>query len=368
MFNSCYSLKQVPVISENITNIDSAFFKCHKLSGLIEIKSENITNATNCFSSCNGKIILKVNKDTTTYKTIKDAIEEYKWENVYFDGNKVVDIVCWGDSLTAGSGGKGYNYEKRLKELAGNRVYISEYGIGGEIAQSIAMRQGGIPIYVEQFIIPPTTESVDINIKDIDGNEVILARDDTKKGLNPCNISGIEGTIDYNEDTLKYEFKRLEFGSEVKVKDNTQVITHGMESNRNDLMIIWAGTNNEEKTTTELIEVITDSIDSMLKYSNNSNYIVIGLTGKLPISDIIIINQKLLEKYGEHFLDIREYILRNGLKDAGIEATQQDIKDVKNGKIPTSLRNDNVHLNNRGYELVGEQVYNKLVSMGYIAQ
>ena len=125
-----------------------------------------------------------------------------------------------------------------------------------------------------------------------------------------------------------------------------------MKNNRDDLMIIWAGTNNRPNTST--IQNVINNIDSMIGYSSNPDYVVIGLTSKDFMPDIELVNEILSEKYGEHFLDIRKYILENGLSDSGIVATTQDLEDIENGEIPISLRSDNVHLNSYGYTVVGE--------------
>lgn len=358
-FGNCSSLKEAPTIPANVTNMNGCFTTCPVLEGNIYIESKNVTSANNCFDSTVNNIILNIEKDTMTYTTFLEKISE--WGNVKFAWEipNEVRIACWGDSLTAGAGGSGTTYPKILQQLIGNSITVTNLGVGGENSSNIAMRQGGIPIYVDEFTIPSSTDRVEINITSKNNSYIAFAQQGTS-GLNPCYINDIEGNITYDSSTGKYYFSRTITGNEVSVNSNTQIITNGMKNNKGDIIIIWAGTND-----TRNIEDITSNIDAMLEYNNNSKYIIIGLTYK---DDIANINQALYDKYGEHFLDIRKYILENGLQDAGIIATSQDLEDIENGEIPQSLRYDSVHFNATGYNLIGQQVYNKLVLLGYISK
>ena len=59
--------------------------------------------------------------------------------------------------------------------------------------------------------------------------------------------------------------------------------------------------------------------------------------------------------------------MENGLKDAGITASDQDAADMSQGEIPSSLRVDVVHGNSVFYRLLGNQVYEKFRELGYIS-
>ena len=361
MFGLCQSLESAPVIPENVTSMIGTFSACIKLSGTIEILAQNITNVEACFTTTYGNIVLKVDKNSTTYQTFLTQID--LWTNVSFYGETVTNIACYGDSLTAGAGSTTMPYPKQLKTLGKRFVNVVNLGVGGENSKSIAIRQGAIPIYTDSFTIPADTSAVEIEIKDADSQSVFLAGQGDA-GLNPCYINNVEGTISKSGD--KYYFTRTSSGNSVTVTSGTQIITDGMKNHRDDLMIIWAGTNDRPSAST--IQNVINNIDSMIEYSSNSNYIVIGLTSKSYMPEVEEVNEILAEKYGEHFLDIRKYLLENGLSDAGITATAQDEIDINSGEIPSSLRYDEVHFNDYGYTIVGTQVYNKLISLGYIEE
>ena len=355
-FNGCIELKKVPEIPSKVTIMLGTFIKCESLNGIIIIKSNDVNDVTNCFSKCQNRIYLKVNRNSLTFETFNNAIVNNTWNNVTFEDN--INIVCWGDSLTQGG------YPEILQKSCNNNVYVTNMGIGGENSSSIAARQGGISLQVDAFVIPSDTSLVEINLKSKDGNMIELAKRTYTNGLNPCYINNIMGKITYSEG--KYYFSRYSEGKEIQIEDNTQVITDGMKNYKDDLMVIWAGTNDTPNTTT--IQNVINNIDAMIEYSNNPDYIIIGLTSKNYMPEVVEVNEILANKYGEHFLDIRTYILEHGLSDAEITPTEQDETDLQNGEIPTSLRSDNVHLNEYGYTIVGTQVYNKLIALGYISR
>ena len=363
-FGGCKSLESVPSIPQTVTSMSYCFQNCENLSGVIYINASDITLVSGCFNGTVLAIKLKIDESTVTYQNFNNQIN--LWPNVTFYGQEVekIAISCWGDSLTYGVGGNETKYTSVLASLCKQRVAIYNMGVGGEDAMAIASRQGANKLYVSNFTIPANIESTEINIFSEKGN-VSIARQGTL-GLNPCYIEGVKGNIIYNPSTGKYYFTRVEVGNEVSVNNNTLVQTDGMLNHRDDLMILWLGTNNKPNSST--ISAVISYIDSMIEYSNSSNYIVIGLTSKSYMPDIMAVNEALAQKYGEHFLDIRTYILENGLADAEITPTEQDETDIANGEIPSSLRSDDVHLNAEGYTIVGTQVYNKLISLGYIEE
>ena len=273
------------------------------------------------------------------------------------------NIVCWGDSLTLGSGGNGTTYPSVLSKNI--KLQVLNYGVGGESAQLIASRQGALKIYVNNIIIPSDTSAVEITMVNDDNSKLdLLLQGDG--GINPCTINDIEGTVTYNSTSKKYCFTRSTKGQKCTISEKTQLITYAMKSKKdNDILIIFSGNNNSPtlKTLNELIKVQRQ----MIQYSGTDNYIIIGLTCKSSISEVEKINQALQKEYGDKFLDIRTYILENGLNDSGMTATGQDKTDISNGEIPSSLRVDNIHGNASFYTIIGNQVYKKILELKYLS-
>ncbi len=272
-------------------------------------------------------------------------------------------IICWGDSLTYGQGGNGVTYPSVLEEKL--NLEVKNYGIQGETARQIGIRTGAFPMAVEVFDVPAETIPVAVSLWQWGEDPIMMRLGDC--AINPCYISGIEGTLSYHAEDNKYYFTRTEPGDARTVAGGTEIETFASRDKRkSDIIVLFAGTNlpPDKNTVGELI----DMEQQMLAYLETERYVVIGLTSKSLIPDVEPINEALSYEFGEHFLDIRSYLLENGLKDAGIEPTQQDEQDIAAGEIPSSLRVDVVHGNEAFYRIIGEQVCLKLEELGYITE
>ena len=165
----------------------------------------------------------------------------------------------------------------------------------------------------------------------------------------------------------KYYFIRSAPGSAVLAEEGTAVETFAAEDKKtSDIIILFAGTNlaPDRDTVGELIR----AQKQMLEFLGCERYLIVGLTSLAMAPDIVPVNQALAEEFGEHFLDVRAYLLEHGLEDAKIKPSAQDEKDLKAGEIPSSLRVDIVHGNEAFYRIIGEQVYQKLDDMNYISE
>lgn len=86
-------------------------------------------------------------------------------------------IVCWGDSLTAGTGGEGITYPQTIEELIDENILSKNHcdmgtipvvnmGVGGEDTCTILGRNGAVPFTVKKdFVIPAGTEPAEIEIE-----------------------------------------------------------------------------------------------------------------------------------------------------------------------------------------------------------
>ena len=57
----------------------------------------------------------------------------------------------------------------------------------------------------------------------------------------------------------------------------------------------------------------------------------------------------LREAYGDHFINMRTYLIENGLTDVGLRPTVGDYKGFRRGRISKQLRYDWTHFNSYGY-------------------
>ncbi len=310
---------------------------------------------------------------TQTYPLVVNKIETINISKI--NGKETVN--CWGDSLTRGVG-VGDSYSKTfpyvLHGLLDGRKVIN-CGVGGENTINIASRQGGLPNIVKPFTIPANASKVEIELTNIYGDStgILLqggsALDPTTgqyvmtAQINPCSINGVEGTLTHENG--KYYFSRSENGESVIVSRPTPLITHAMKSLRDNINIIWLGTNGGFTTSAELIENIEAMIDYMTPI--NKRYIVFGIHHLVSTvtETFETIEKNMAMHFGRHYINQRKYMIEYGLSDAGITPTVEDTTAISQGKIPPSLLYDDVHYNDKGYNIIATLASERGKELGY---
>lgn len=299
--------------------------------------------------------------------------------DIYADSviNGSENICCWGDSLTRGVG-VGDSYSKAfpyvLYGLLDGREVIN-CGVGGENSVAIASRQGALPNIVQPFTIPSDTTATEVTIKNIYGGECgILLQGGSALDpitdeyvmtaqINPCTIDGVEGTLTHTSG--KYYFARNNNGSSVTVTRPTVLITSAMKKLRNNISVIWIGTNGGYTTSAELISNIRAMIDYMKPISKK--YIIIGIHHLVSAvkETFTEVEKAMTLAFGRHYINEREYVVNYGLSDANIIPTEADTTAIAQGKIPPSLLYNEVHFNAKGYDIIANLVYKRGVELGY---
>ena len=103
----------------------------------------------------------------------------------------------------------------------------------------------------------------------------------------------------------------------------------------------------------------------MIEHNGNNRYIIVGLTSRTYIPDIINVNKRLAREYGEHFVDLLSYMREYALEDSGLTPTEEDLRCIEEGDTPVSLRKDAIHGNQHFFNVVAKCVYNKGLELGY---
>lgn len=282
------------------------------------------------------------------------------------------DIVCWGDSMTAGAGGNGRSYPLILGELltaAGSTAKVVNAGVGGETSVTITARQGGTPFIVRVIdkIIPATITPVTIAFDQIDSQTVRpLLQGNGAPGYGfTGKLADVEGTISLVKpnggntwDAANYyTFTRKTVGAEVAVTRPETFYLDFANAHLGDIHIIWIGQNGPSTA-----RAITDAKAIIQRMEAlNKRYIVISKPSSTAADDSIF-----FAEFGSRFLPIRKYMVEFGLEDAGITPTEQDLTDIANGTVPTSLRTDAVHWTAQGYTILANQIFKKLKELGWI--
>ena len=352
------------------TTSNYAYSTCCKESINVEIGSE--TKGIGIFAWSNDKYLMPLCKCVKFNST----------------GERAIEIACWGDSLTYGQGVSdtlstySLSYPGVLSSLTGETVY--NMGVPGETSMTIAARQGVFDIvFDEDFTIPESGE-ISLPLSGEEGAYYFAASNGAKvvprdkcQTWNPVTINGVEGSITTSVNSvwprtlISAKFTRNTPGEAVEVKKGDKLVTAASKI-KADINIFFTGTNGGWNTShTSASDNESDDLATLIEQQiaatkDPSKYIVIGLTDG-DKDKWTNTNNKLKSEFAEHFIDAKEYLAsEQALTDAGITATSDDIIDLSNGKIPTSLRSDNTHLNDKGYELLANLVYKKLVELNYL--
>lgn len=280
------------------------------------------------------------------------------------------EIVCWGDSLTYGTGktSDSKSYPAILSQKTGLRVRSCAFP--GDTSIEIAGMQGAAPMMVKAPFTIPASGSVDIEIYD-----ALLSVDtpfrfpsiDATAGVNPVTIGGIEGNLDLsasgNPDSRTFTFTRLEDGEAKTFTWWEPIITDCSKSRNNDIAVIWVGTNGgwdgNIRTLASHIKQMSDFIGAVDK-----KYIIIGITTGTAQTRSAL-ETLLINTFGGHFVNARAYMSEQAIYDEGITPTESDLAEMAEGRTPGSLRADATHLNDKGYDAIATLVYNRGKALKY---
>ncbi len=272
-------------------------------------------------------------------------------------------VIIFGDSMAQRLEKKPLvDYVNEKSEVG--MVSVRNFGIGGEMAEAMARRQGSLAFYATPMTIPADTTPVPVTFVDDRGDDMDLGV--FGDGFsNEFIIAGVEGKVAYIDGRAM--FTRNKAGEAVEVTNLIRVITPAMQERReNDILVIWGGSNNHYNS--ETAYKLVDHINSMIAYHPNDEYIIVGLTSKSYMEEVDGINDVLREAFGEHFVDVRAYLMTEQcLIDNGITPTQADYDNMAMGEIPASLLSDSIHGTATFYDIVSKMIADRIEELGYLS-
>jgi hypothetical protein len=281
-------------------------------------------------------------------------------------------LAFFGDSLTIGAGGT-FPYGTLVGAMLPGRPIVSD-GIGGQIALSIAIRQGGTPV------------KLSVAGDKFDGASAVTVTKLSNEFLStPINyntysrtgtVAGVKCTLARMANEEKGEIYSLTPESE-----STEAIPAGSEFVLEDSLrlksatqILWYGRNNIGRVTAE--DEIMSALDSSIAYiTDPKRYIVLGVLLAVPeikgtdrFNQVMGINEKLSAKYGQAFVPMTPPT-DSEMAAINYTPTSQDLTDLENMNFPTGLRPDNkaddIHINDKGYQIIANRVIAKLKELKY---
>ena len=230
-------------------------------------------------------------------------------------------IVGWGDSMMQGAGGNGDN----IISIVARELNISEYynfGVGGLTSDNVVFLSGGKDFKVK----------VNDSLKLIEYPTMPFNQNTHQNRV--VEIDGVNGElIRENYNFYLRGFESFDEEKIIKFKD--------AEKNKNSLVIIWVGRNDSQyNNTIENIKAMTEGNNAFVLSICNATW---DEEGSELYERIERLNTELRNFYGDRFIDVREVLY----------------KDSEN--IPSEeFLSDGVHLNSRGYEVVGKYVAQKI--------
>lgn len=286
---------------------------------------------------------------------------------IYGTGN----IICEGDSLTAGAGAASRTgYVERLRaRLLPQGIQVTKRAVGGTGSASIATRQGGYVnlLTLENNSIPAARVPVNI----LSSTQTPI----TNQGGGPIKgtLMGIPGVVAATfsgTERTSYTFTRDVAGTvDTYVDPETPFIKQrdGMEG---DIAILWPGRNDTWRT--DMGDEVMNAVDAMVAHltAQRKQFVVMSvLNGEYvneykggPVYERILgYNNRLKYKYPEQYCEIRNVLVR-----AYNPSIPQDVLDFQHDIPPSSLRADNIHLLDPGYDIVEATVYNHLKNRGLV--
>lgn len=309
-------------------------------------------------------------------------------------------IVCWGDNLTAGtSGNASYpnvlqkyinTYLCDIYDFRSSVTNAEEYswlkwddykvsipvvnmGSGQENTETVLGRAGVMPYKVgKSFEIPADIRSVPVTLAAVNRVDAspLTAGD---LGVNPVTINGVEGTLTLETKNWKkaYYFQRTTAGEAVAVEAGTEIITASASAYQDYIHIIWLGTYDKGVKGGNLVQNVKLLLERQLQ--NPDRYLVIGPCsngGSWDASRLESIDAAMMQAFGNRYINLRQYLVTDGMRDAGFSLTTKDSKDISRGNVPESLRSasGSAELNGRAYELTGKLVYERMERLGFFAE
>lgn len=262
------------------------------------------------------------------------------------------DIAAWGDSLTP-------RYVAQLRTLYPTRSVFNG-GVGGQKSTQIAARQGGVvPLLTIAGDVIPASGSVVVT------GQTAYVHNAQGPGGVLGTLGGVHGSFNY-DNISTYTFTRSSPGLDTSIAPGTPFIVDTF--NRNTwINTIWSGNNNPGEPL-----VVKADIAAMVAFLSSANrrFVVLStINGDFGVwtriggggyNFVTQLNNDLSVLYPQNYIDVRAYLISR--YDPNIP---QDVIDHQNDVIPSSLRVDQVHLNDKGALLVAQKVQQFIQSKGW---
>ena len=282
-----------------------------------------------------------------------DKVGDSKW----ITPNK--NLATWGDSLSDSS------WQPYLKLLMPDRdIYAG--ALPGKRAEQIARLQGGVAPMI-------TIEGGDSAIANtIPASGPVVVKVDVPFLSNSKQLSGhlygVYGILSAVNNV--HSFTRATSGDPVQIDEVTPFIKSSVDYPYEfDTTVIWAGNNNAIPEANRLL--IDYNVIRMVEYlkPQDKRFIVLGMAiadypdrhkGTPYYADTMVLHAKWRERWPNNFIDITPILQRHYDPN-----NPTDVQNLIDGCTPSSLRVDEIHLNDAGKQIVAQAIYDFIINRGW---
>lgn len=286
-----------------------------------------------------------INKGRNILKEL-DSMGDSKW----ITPSK--NIATWGDSLSENA------WQPFLRLLMPDRN-IHNGGIGGQKSGQIARRQGGIApmISITGNTIPASGGVVvSVDVPFLNNSTTLFG-----------HLYGVFGSLTAVDQV--HMFTRAFAGDPVQIDAITPFIISKTDYDYDfRTTIIWAGNNDYQSIYRPEVDGNVSKMVDFLK-SQDKRFIVIGmaiaaysdrLIGTPYYTDTMALHKKWREKWPNNFIDITPVLQRHYDPN-----NPTDVQNLLDGCTPSSLRVDEIHLNDAGKQIVADTIYKFMIQRGW---
>lgn len=288
------------------------------------------------------------------------------------------NIVVYADSL-------GDGLAPHLATEFSERIVLNR-SVPGQRANQIAMRQGGGavrvtlsgneittgPNTVTHFNGVAVTGSAGISDSTVNNQPLSTASDNSTRQL-AVTIADVTGTLERAASGAPaatneaYTFTP-DGGQTLPVTCDPQsymIVRPGLELTYS--FVYWGGRNNRDLNNWSVVSDVQAMIDRFpvaqprgaILGIINGDYVT-EYAGGADYINLTAANAELAAAFPDYFIDVRRYLIDNGLAALAITPTAQDLIDIANDIVPSSLRVDNIHLTSDAYGLVAALVKDRI--------
>ncbi|MCV7153933.1 hypothetical protein [Mycolicibacterium pyrenivorans] len=263
------------------------------------------------------------------------------------------EVVGWGDSLTWSAVKTDDGYEQAdptwLEVLSEDlSVDTMNFGEPSQGSAEIAVRQGGLKptVTLDRNEIPAGTTDSSLITTITPGDGWTQNRNAGTMKMKGT-LSGVRGTLEHTIQSGEESFAFIPDSppeAAVPVPPQTPFVGNQGYRYRDCVQIIWAGTNNSRQDL-----AITRDIASMVSWiPEPKRYLIVG-----TISGT---RNALAAAYGPRFVDLRSWLITEGLAAAGVAPTPDDTKAILANQMPPSLSGDGTHFTQAAYTAIGHHL------------